>query len=99
MWLVIPAWLAVFLSPTVYVLLLMIMGSLQVPGPVGGIVVALLFCLIPVVALLACGTMIWRSKITLGWRIGGLVVTVLAMLYQFQFLLFFMAIAGGALGV
>lgn len=76
-----PVWLAVFLSPTAYVLLLVIMARLQVPAPTEGLVV-LLFCLIPVVALLVCGTAVWRSKITLGWKVGGLVLTVLAMLLQ-----------------
>ena len=64
-WLSVPVWLAVFLSPTAYVLLLMIINRLQVAGPSEGFVV-LLFCLIPVVALLACGTVVWRSKRSLG---------------------------------
>jgi len=80
-WLSVPVWLAVFLSPTTYVLLLMIMDRLQVPAPAEGFVV-LLFRLIPVVALLACGTLVWRSMISLGWRVGGLVLTVLMMLFQ-----------------
>jgi hypothetical protein len=80
-WLSVPVWLAVFLSPTAYVLLLMIINRLQAPAPPEGFVV-LLFCLIPVVALLACGTVVWRSKVSLGWRVGGLVLTVLAMLLQ-----------------
>src|SRR5688572_20601411 len=77
----VPVWLAVFLSPTAYVLLLMIMDRLHMPAPPEGFVV-LLFCLIPVVALLACGTLVWRSKMSLGWRLGGVVLTVLGMLLQ-----------------
>jgi len=50
-----------------------------VPAPPEGFVV-FLFCFIPVVALLASGTVVWRSKISLGWRVVGLVLTVLAML-------------------
>jgi hypothetical protein len=80
-WLSVPAWLAVFLSPTAYILLLMIIDRLQVPAPPEGLVV-LLFCLIPLVALLACGTVVWLSKWSLGWRVGGMVLTVLAMLLQ-----------------
>ena len=80
-WFSVPVWLAVFLSPTAYVLLLMIMDRLQVPAPTEGFVV-LLFCLTPVVALLACGTVVWRSKMSFGWRVGGLVLTVLAMSLQ-----------------
>lgn len=59
----------------------MLMDRLQVPAPPEGFVVSL-FCLIPVVALLACGTVVWLSKVSLGWRVGGLVLTVLAMLLQ-----------------
>jgi hypothetical protein len=80
-WLKVPGWLAVFLSPTVYVLLLMIMDRLQAPAPPERLVV-LLFCLIPVVALLACGIAVWRSKLSRAWRVGGLVLTVLAMSLQ-----------------
>ncbi|HKX60467.1 MAG TPA: hypothetical protein VJS65_01465 [Verrucomicrobiae bacterium] len=80
-WLSAPVWLAVFLSPTAYVLLLVVMDRLQVPAPPEGFVVAL-FCLIPIVALLACGTVVWRSKMSLAWRVGALVLTVLAMLLQ-----------------
>ena len=77
----VPGWLAVFLSPTAYVLLLIIVSRLQMSAPAGGIVVAL-FCLIPLAALLACGTAVWRAKRSLRWRVGGLVLTVLAMLLQ-----------------
>src|SRR5688572_3396387 len=83
-WLSVPVWLAVFLSPTAYVLLLMILDRLQVPAPPEGFVVSL-FCLIPVLALLACGIMVWLSKMNWGWRLGALVLTVLAMLLQCGF--------------
>lgn len=80
-WWSVPVWLALFLSPTAYVLLLMIVDRLHVPAPPDGLVV-LLFCLIPVVALLACGILVWRSRMRLGWRLGGLVLTALGMLFQ-----------------
>ena len=76
-----PVWLAVYLSPTAYLLLLMIMSRLQVPDPIGRFAV-LLFCFVPVVAMLVCGTMVWRSRTTLRWRVGGLVLTTLGMLLQ-----------------
>ncbi len=69
------------LSPAGYFLLLMIGDSLQVPAPPESLVV-LLFCLIPVVALVVCGTVAWLSKLTVGWRVGWLVLTGLAMLLQ-----------------
>lgn len=80
-WLRVPVWLAAFLSPTVYVLLVMIMDRIQAPAPSEGMVV-LLFCLIPVVGLLTCGMVVWSSKLSLRWRVGGVVFTVLAMLVQ-----------------
>lgn len=80
-WFSAAAWLAVFLSPTTYCLLLIIAAKWQVPAPPGGLVVAL-FCLIPVVALLVCGRVAWRSQFHLRWRVGWLVLTVLGMLFQ-----------------
>ena len=79
-WLIVPVWLAVFLSPTAYILSLVLMSRLQIAAPEG--LVVLLFYLVPIVALIACGTLVWRSKFTLGWRMGGLLLTVLAMLLQ-----------------
>jgi hypothetical protein len=75
------AWLAVFLSPTAYFLLLMVWNRSQVPAPPRGFVVSL-FCLIPVLALLFCGTLVWLSKLRMRWRVGWLVLTTLAMLFQ-----------------
>lgn len=80
-WLRVLIWLAAFLSPTAWVLLLILMDRWQVPPAPEGFVV-LLFGLVPVLALLACGTVVWFSKMRLGWRVGGLVLTVLAMLLQ-----------------
>jgi hypothetical protein len=54
---------------------------LQVPAPPEGLVV-LLFCVVPVVAILICATVVWRSKLTGRWRVGWLVLTVLAMVCQ-----------------
>ncbi len=80
-WLNSPVWLAVFLSPTMYVLLLVIIAQSQIAVPPVGLVV-FLFCVIPVVALIACGTTVWRSQMILPWRVTALVLTVLAMLLQ-----------------
>ena len=85
-WLSAAVWLAVFLSPSAYFLLLVFWNRLRVPAPPAGFVVAL-FCLIPVVALLVCGTVVWRKKLTAGWRVGWLVLTVLAMALQVGVLL------------
>lgn len=78
-------WLTALLSPTVYVLAVIALSRLQMPAPPAGFVVAL-FCLIPVAALLVCLTVAWYSQVGRGWRVGWLVLTILAMLLQFVFL-------------
>src|SRR5512137_2429809 len=85
-WLSVAVWLAVLLSPTGYILLLMILRRSQLPAPPESIVVSL-FCLIPVMALLVCGTVVWRSKMRVSWRVGWLLLTVLAMLLQISVLI------------
>ena len=79
-------WLTAFLSPTAYFLLLLVGDRLQVPAPPEGFVVSL-FCLIPVVALLICGTVVWRKNRIVKRRVGWLVLTVLAMALQLSVLL------------
>jgi len=74
-------WLAVFLSPTVYFLLVIMADRWHVPAPPESLVVSL-FCLIPVVALVVCGSLVWRSPLDRRWRVGWLVAMVLAMLLQ-----------------
>jgi hypothetical protein len=78
-------WLAVFLSPTGFFLLLMTMDKWHVAAPPESLVVSL-FCLIPIMALLVCGRVTWMSNLNLRWRVAWLVVTVLAMLFQFGIL-------------
>jgi hypothetical protein len=56
------------------------------PPPPQGFVVAL-FCLIPVVALLVCGTVVWQSSLSVPWRVSWLVSTLLGMLFQVGVLL------------
>lgn len=78
-------WLTVFLSPTGCVLAVISLSRLQIPAPPGWFVVAL-FCLIPPAALLVCSIVAWLSQVGRGWRVGWLVLTMLAMLFQFGFL-------------
>lgn len=56
------------------------------PVPPVGVVVSL-FVLIPIVALLVCGSVVWRKKLAVGWRVGGLGLTVLGMTLQVAVLL------------
>ena len=86
MWWSVALWLAVFLSPTGYFLLLMMADRWHVPAPPEGVVVSL-FVLIPLVALLVCGSAVWRSKWDRRRRVAGLVLTVLGMALQVGVLL------------
>ena len=79
-------WLAVFLSPTGYFLLLMMADRWHVPAPPERLVVSL-FLIIPVVALLVCGRAVWHSQPSLRRRVVCLVATVLGMLLQVGVLL------------
>ena len=74
-------WLAAFVAPTVYVVLLLVLDNLQVPPPSELLVVSLLV-VIPIAALLLCLMVVWRSKMGFGWRVGGSVFTVMALLAQ-----------------
>jgi hypothetical protein len=74
-------WLAVLLSPTAYLLALILVDRWNIPAPPAIVVVAL-FCLIPLVALVACGRMAWRSPLERRWRVGWLALTVLAIALQ-----------------
>jgi hypothetical protein len=79
-------WLAVYLSPTGYFLLLMIADRWHVPAPPEAVVVSL-FVLIPLVALMVCGCAVWQSKRDLRRRVIGLILTVLGMVLQMGVLL------------
>ncbi len=85
-WLSAGVWLSAFLSPTAYFLLLLLANKFQVPMP-PVIFVAFLFLLIPALALLVCGHVVWSSNMTLAGKIGWMLFTVLGMLLQFGFLM------------
>ena len=70
-----------FFSPTVYLLLILLANRFQIPSPPESWVVSL-FCLIPTVALLICESVVWRSSMTVRWKIGGMLFTLLGMLLQ-----------------
>ncbi len=84
LWLSVAIWLAVFLIPTGYCVLLAIVARSRVPAPPESLVVVLLslILMVPVAALLVCGNVVWLSKLNLRWRVGWLGLTVLAILLQ-----------------
>jgi hypothetical protein len=78
----IAVWLAVFLSPTAYLLLLIVWARFQLPAPRPELVVAL-FCLIPLAALWVCGKIMTRKT----GNLGALILMIAAMALQIAFLL------------
>jgi hypothetical protein len=79
-------WLIAFFSPTVYFVFLLLADRFSVPSP-PEILVSSLFYLIPLVALLVCGSVVWSSSETVTRKIGWLLFTLFAMLVQFGVLL------------
>jgi hypothetical protein len=80
-WVTVALWLAVLLSPTGCFLALMVADRLHVRALPEGFVITL-FCLIPLVALLVCCTLVWTSKVTRSWRAAWMVLTILAWLLE-----------------
>lgn len=74
-------WLSAFFSPTAYFLLLIFVNKSQVPTP-PPIVLESLFFLVPPVALLVCGYVVWLTKTTVARKIAWMLFTLLAMLLQ-----------------
>jgi hypothetical protein len=74
-------------SPTVYFLLLLFAARLSFSRSVPEALVVSLFCVIPAGALLVCESVVWSARITVAWKIGGMVFTLLASLLQFGIIL------------
>ena len=87
-------WLSAFFSPTVYFLLLLFADRFHVPSP-PEILVASLFYLIPAVALLVCGSVVWLASMTVARKIGWMLFTLFAMLLQTGILLAIIIMATG----
>jgi hypothetical protein len=88
-------WLCAFFSPTAYFLLLVCVDRFHVAAP-PEILVASLFFLIPIVALLICGRVVWLLSQTIARKIGWMLFTLVAMLLQFSVLLVIINAAIGA---
>lgn len=94
----IAVWLCAFFSPTAYFLLLVLANNLHVPAP-PEILVASLFFLIPVVALLVCVYVVWVSNKSIARRIGWMAFTLVAVLLQLGiYLVIISAAIGAAIG-
>src|SRR3954464_15283586 len=89
---VLVVWLCAFVSPTAYFVLLIFANKLHAPAPPPVLVVTLFF-LIPIIALLVCGRVVWLSSTTSARRIGWMLFTIVTMLLQFGVLLVIVIVA------
>jgi hypothetical protein len=85
-------WLLAFVSPMIYFLLLLLGDTFQFPCP-PEVLVASLFYLIPLVALLVCASVVWLSSMTVARKIGWMLFTLFGMLLQFAMLLAIFVVA------
>jgi hypothetical protein len=85
-------WFAAFLSPASYVLAVMWMSRLQVSGPPAWFVFVV-FCFTPLAALMVCSAVAWFSQARRSWRVGWVILTILAIPLQFGFLFVLIASA------
>jgi len=76
-------WLFAFLSPTAYFLVLLFAARLPISRSVPEALVVLLFCVIPVLALVVCESLVWSARVTVAWKIGAMSFTLLASVLQF----------------
>ncbi|HVT30131.1 MAG TPA: glycosyltransferase family A protein [Lacipirellulaceae bacterium] len=75
-------WLLAFFSPTAYFLVLLFVARHPMPYRLPETLVAALFCLIPVVALLTCEALVWSARMRVRWKIAALVLTLSASVLQ-----------------
>lgn len=81
-------WVAAFFSPTIYFLLLIAAIQYRLPAPPETLVAALFF-LVPVAALVVCETVVCRSSMTLGNKVLWVLFTLLGLGIQFGVILAF----------
>ena len=84
--------LPAFFSPTVYFLLLMLLDRFHAKSLPDNFV-ASLFYLIPAIALLVCGSVVWLSSMTIARKTGWMLFTLFAMLLQIGALLAIISMA------
>ena len=75
-------WLAAFLSPSAFFLLIILLSNSRAINPAEMVVWAL-FVLVPAGALMVCEWVAWSCSRTVRWRIGWMVFTLVALGVQF----------------
>ncbi len=81
LWLSVGIWLVALLSPTMYCVLLAIASRSQFGALPAGLVIYLV-PVVPVVALLICGSLVWLSPLNVRWRVAWLGFTLFTMCLQ-----------------
>jgi hypothetical protein len=75
-------WVSAFFSPTIYYLFLMAVGASRLPAPPESVVAGLFF-LTPVAALVVCETVVWRSTLTTRNKVLWTLFTLVGIAAQF----------------
>jgi hypothetical protein len=83
-------WLLAFFSPSAYFLLLLLARGLPFSRNVPEALVVSLLCIIPLGALLVCESVVLSARLTIPWKIGGMVFTLVASLLQFGIIIAFL---------
>ena len=79
-------WLAAFLSPSACFLLIILLSNSHAVNPPEMVVWAL-FVLVPAGALIVCEWVAWSCSRSVGWRIGWMLFTLVALGVQFAVIL------------
>ncbi len=87
-------WLASFFSPTIYFILLLIAEQLEI-SPLPENIIILLFCLIPLIALLICEFLVWQASRDGIRRSGWMWFTMLGLVFQFGIIIAIVVMATG----
>jgi hypothetical protein len=84
--------LIAFCSPSLYFLLLIFINKFQFPAPPVALVASLFF-LIPIVALVVCGRALWQWTAPFSRKISWMLFGFFAMTIQFGILLLIVTVA------
>lgn len=85
-------WLGSFFSPSLYFIILIVAERLQIK-PLPENIIVLLFCLIPLAALLVCEFLAWQASRDGVRRSGWMWFTMLGLVFQFGIIIAIIVVA------
>ena len=91
-WVSLAIWLVTLLSPTACVVAVICLSRWQLPAPPVWLLVVL-SCLVTLAAVVVCSTVAWLSQTRLSWRVGWLLLTLVAIPLQIGLLVVIIASA------